>query len=220
MEELKKFAKGLSELKIEFDSEQFRQIETFINEIYLFNPTHKLVNATGQQLIIKHFLDSIAPYYILKGLFANYDENQIICDLGSGGGFPAVVLAIAFKKRHFVLIERSEKRAQFLQSCITLCNLNNRVEVINRDFTQIKNRYKIVTFRAVSPLSSIMGLISPILAEGGVVCAYKGKSNNVQKEVEALNLSDKQHKWRVEIEEIEVPFLDSERSLVILKKDN
>jgi 16S rRNA G527 N7-methylase RsmG len=65
-----------------------------------------------------------------------------------------------------------------------------------------------------------MGLVSPILAEGGVVCAYKGKSNNVQKEVEALNLSDKQHKWRVEIEEIEVPFLDSERSLVILQKDS
>ena len=103
--------KGLSELGVSFSDEQRRQLDTYWSELALWNGKYGLVNASGEALVIKHFLDSFSAVSVLKTM-----AFDTACDVGSGGGFPGLVLAVAFPDKKFTLIERSGKKALFWQT--------------------------------------------------------------------------------------------------------
>lgn len=202
---LKLFLKGLKELDILIDTTQQQQFETYINEIKLFNPTYRLIASNDDDFIAHHLLDCAAPSKLL-------DENGgTICDVGSGGGLPGIVLAILLKKRNFVLVERSAKRCGFLRNVVSLCNLSNRVEVVEKDLKEVKQKFSLVTFRAVSPLQDIVGELKSIVKEDGAIFAYKGKKEELDKELASLNCLK-----QTKVVSIKVPFSDAERNIVII----
>jgi 16S rRNA (guanine527-N7)-methyltransferase len=159
-------------------------------------------------LVTKHLLDSVAPVALLaKRGFASF------ADLGSGAGFPGIPLALAFPQVRAVLIERMERRALFLET--TLAELGRGdVVVLQRTFEEIKDRFDLVTFRAVAPLEpALVKKLRRLLNPGGVIAAYKGRREVVDAELATLGPLAED----AEVVPVTVPFLDEERHLVILR---
>ena len=106
-------------------------------------------------------------------------EAERIADIGSGAGFPGLVLAIALPESHVDLIESVGRKCEFIQRAIDAAGIPNAT-VLNARSEEIaasdrRDSYDAVTARAVGRLSTLAELASPLLREGGVLVAWKGK---------------------------------------------
>lgn len=127
--------------------------------------------------MLLHALDSIAGLPIIK----KNNPHQVL-DVGSGAGFPGVILALFDNSRKYVLLERSNKRASFLRIIsleLGLCN----VEVLERDVEREQNKYECITIRAFRDIREYASILRLILKDGGLIIAYKGKFEKVKFEV-------------------------------------
>jgi 16S rRNA (guanine527-N7)-methyltransferase len=216
---------GVASLGIAFDEGQFHQLFAYLDEIELWNPTYRLVGAEGEDLVVKHLLDSLSAVPVLQALIREKGwEACRFCDVGSGAGLPGIPLAIAFADMPFTLVERMGRRVGFLRNALAVSRLAQRVEVLQADVSEVKKEYDIVTFRAFHPLQDIMKDIGSILAESGVVCAYKSREENVQRELDAVEALVRRGAggsvsgWISKLVPVEVPFLDARRMLCLLEK--
>ena len=199
---------GAEKLKLDLTSLQRERLERYISEIELFNPIYKLVSYQDRdELIIRHILDSLAGLKVFEAL-----EGSSIADLGTGAGFPGVVLAIMLD-RPIVLVERMKRRVDFLKNVILRCNLKN-VRIVSKDVSEVEERFDIVTCRAFHPIFDIIDDVDRILSPNGVFAPYKGKKSYLYSEIE--NLSN----WDVSITNLHVPFLDEERIIALMRKKN
>ncbi len=106
-------------------------------------------------------------------------EAKRIADIGSGAGFPGLVLAVALPDARVDLIESVGRKCEFIQRAIDAAAIPN-ARVINARSEELaagegREGYAAVTARAVGRLSTLAELASPLLAEGGVLVAWKGK---------------------------------------------
>jgi 16S rRNA (guanine527-N7)-methyltransferase len=207
---------GLAKLGINLDLGQRTQLDAYIAEIELFNPVYKLVGAEGDELIIRHILDSLAGCPTMTELASSFPHARI-ADLGSGAGLPGIPLAIAMRSYEFTLVERMGRRVDFLRNALVRCSLLDRVSVFDRDLKEVKQQFDLITFRAFHPLYEILDLVAPILSEGGVVCAYKAQMEQVQEELEQVKVRCKS-RWQSSLVELDVPRLEASRMLCLLKK--
>ncbi len=177
-------------------------------ELERWNRRYGFVKAGGDELVVKHALDSIAAAPHIAGLA----RAGSVVDVGSGAGFPGIPLAIALPTIRFTLLERSSKKAAFLENCRALLGLAN-VRVTEADLASASGAFDVVTFRAVAPLSRILAE----LARSGVrwrwLAAYKGKADRVAQELAELG----DRGTGAEVIPLTVPFLDEERHLVVLR---
>lgn len=209
-------SEGLKALNLEFQDGQRTQLSRYIAEIELFNPVYKLVGASGEQLIVKHILDSLSAAHAIGRLSASLPACRI-ADLGSGAGLPGIPLAIALPSFEFTLVERMGRRVDFLRNALLACNLHQRVTVYDRDLKEVKDSFGLITFRAFHPLYDILDLVDPILCEGGYVCAYKAQVDQVEAELEQVARQCKS-RWKAEMLPLSVPNLDAQRMLCVLQK--
>ena len=201
--------KGLSQLGISLSTTQQKQLETYWSELALWNGKYGLVNASGDQLVIKHFLDSFSAVPVLKTM-----KFDTACDVGSGGGFPGLVLAVAFPDKKFTLIERSGKKALFLANTAVMMQASN-VEVRFEDADLVKEQFDLVLFRALGQFTQYFPTLYRLTASGGHLFALKGRREEIQQEIQSL-ASDIQKK--TEIKAAHVPFLEDERNFVIIER--
>lgn len=201
--------KGLEQLKLDLSGFQRDKLNAYIGELEQWNPLYSLVNATGEELIIRHILDSLSAVPLLGKM-----PGATLADMGSGGGLPGIPLAICFPDREVHLVERSGKRCDFLGNAKIMIGLNN-VTVLNRDLKDVAAAYRLITFRAFRPFEpEIVKGLKKALAPGGIIAAYKGKRKKTEEEMNALS----PHFSRMEIHGLSVPFLqDEERHLLILE---
>lgn len=102
-----------------------------------------------------------------------------IADIGSGAGFPGLVLAVALPSAQVDLIESVSRKCEFIQRAIDgagIANaqvLNSRSEELAAD--EGREAYDVVTARAVGRLSTLAELASPLLKDGGALVAWKGR---------------------------------------------
>jgi 16S rRNA (guanine527-N7)-methyltransferase len=192
-------------------------LEKYIAEIELFNPAYGLVGAKDHgELVTKHTLDSLAPL----GIILRLPEKQTgtarrIADAGSGAGLPGIPLAIALPDVSFTLIERMGRRAGFLRNTIAVLGLSNVTVAEGEMEKQPPECFDIITFRAFRPLEPplLRGLFR-LLADGGVLAAYKGRMEAIQTEMAAV----KKYSGGWEALPCPVPGLDEERHLVVIRK--
>ena len=194
------------------------KMETYINEIILFNSAYNLTNTSNHdQLVTRHILDSLAAYRNLKNIMEERKsscQNLLLGDIGSGGGLPGIPLAAAFPEVSFNLVERMSKRCAFLENCAAILGLKN-VEVICSQAENLPfQKYDLITFRAFRPLDTEMTkTLLRIVKNGGLLCAYKAKIESIKEEMDGIK--DLVSEYRVE--KLKVPGLeDSERNLVLI----
>ena len=207
---------SLDSMQLPMQEEQLDQLQDYIAELELFNPVYKLVGAEGEQLVIRHILDSLSGATTIAKL-ANKIENCSIADLGSGAGLPGIPLAIAMGDYPFSLIERMGRRVAFLRNALLRTRLSNRVQIIDCDLKEVKQQFDLITFRAFHPLADILDLVSTVLKDEGMVCAYKAGLAQVESELLQVENVCKS-KWKAEFVELSVPHLDAQRSLCLLQK--
>lgn len=201
-------------------------MEKYISEIVLYNSAYNLTNTSDHdELVVRHILDSLAPYKQIKNLIETRAEvlgtpgdfsNIVVGDIGSGGGLPGIPLAAAFPNVQFKLVERMEKRCSFLENCAAILGLKN-VEIINSEAERLEPQmFDFITFRAFRPLDKKMTkTLLRIVKEGGTLCAYKAKRESITEEMNGI----KDIVPNFEVAELKVPGLeDSERNLVLIKK--
>jgi 16S rRNA (guanine527-N7)-methyltransferase len=128
-----------------------------------------------------HIADSLTGLEIL-----DLREAPTIADIGSGAGFPGLALAVALPSAKVDLIESIGRKCEFIQRAIDEAGINN-ARVINsrsEELAQDEGResYAAVTARAVGRLSTLAELASPLLTDGGVLVAWKGKRDPDEEE--------------------------------------
>lgn len=116
----------------------------------------------------------------LTGLeVAELEKARRIADIGSGAGFPGLVLAIALPDSRLDLIESVGRKCEFMRSAIEVAGIANAT-VLNSRSEELaagegREFYDAVTARAVGRLSTLAELASPLLKENGILVAWKGK---------------------------------------------
>lgn len=236
--------RGLAALAVDCDENAVDRLMTYIGELEKWNPAYGLVNAEGDDLVIKHILDSLAPFRIVESLLAESDaragtteaagdgkaapESQspapagaTVSDLGSGAGLPGIPLSIVFPQRKFLLYERMDRRVRFLETQKLLLGLSN-VEICCAETSRPPRPYDIAVFRAFRPFSDIklFRAIWKNTKTGGALVAYKGKILNAHLELERLR-EDPAFSGgaaAADILPVWVPFLEEERCVVVLRK--
>jgi 16S rRNA (guanine527-N7)-methyltransferase len=200
-------------------------LERYIAEIELFNPVYGLVSCrTHDELIIRHILDSLAPLGIIIREAIKIPAGEIchIADAGSGAGLPGIPLATAFQffsENSFpaiqvTLIEKMERRADFLRSTSAVLSLKN----IFVEQCEIKNTprssFDIITFRAFKPLTQkLLKELLPLLKDSGVLAAYKGRIEKINEELQQLEAAGLAVRDTLPCP---VPFLEEQRHLVVI----
>ena len=199
---------GLELLGLEASGHQLSMLERFLDELEIWNSRLNLVGSSSRdEIIIRHVLDCAAGSEIISAL-----TGQSIADAGTGAGFPGMVLAILQPDRKFHLIERSSARAGFLRNCTALLGLRERVAIIESDISDVSQSFDIVTLRAFREFGSFYLRLRNLLNPGGKIAAYKGRMDAVLEDLDAAGLSPE----KADIRAVEVPFLDSERHMLIV----
>ena len=215
-------AEGFARLGLGADGKIQFLLEKYIEEIEFFNPAYSLVKVKDRdELIAKHILDSLAPLKIIQSLLAKTakklsSKKPAVADVGSGAGLPGIPLAICASESEFTLIERMGRRAGFLRDVQALLQLSN-VRVEEADMEEVKGaQFDLVVFRAFRPLETpiLKGLLR-LLAPDGVLAAYKARRTAIEEEMAGI---DNCFKLFWEILPLEVPFLEEERHLVLIRQ--
>jgi len=161
------------------------------------NKTLNLIgNSTINDIWTRHFLDSVQVIDFI-------DENdKMLVDLGSGAGFPGLVLAIALKDRKIPLkiklIEKSPKKVKFLKNLINELQLN--VEVINQNILEepIKFFDDVFITRAFKPLKTILQLMHNKADNWKIIFIFLGKTGKNEL-LQASKIWDIEYKQRVSV---------------------
>lgn len=103
--------------------------------------------------------------------------SRLIADLGSGAGFPGLVLAAALPQAEVALIESSRRKCEFLERAVEHVGLSNVAVVCRRAESWHAGRgtQDLVTARALAPLSVLVEYAAPLLRDGGALLAWKGR---------------------------------------------
>ncbi len=136
-----------------------------------------------------------------------------VLDVGTGGGFPGIPLAITQPQREFVLLDRSQKKTSFLRQAVIELGLNNVKIITTRiEAYETDRPFDVIVSRAFSDLRPFVESVERLLAPTGVLLAMKGK--NPTSEIDSLPSG-----WEQQTVALDVPRLDAERHLVVLTKN-
>lgn len=185
------FIKEIKDLGIELDDQMLNKLEDYYNILKEENEKYNLTRITTKEdVYLKHFYDSLTITKIV-----NIDA-QSICDLGSGAGFPGLVLAICFRNAKLTLIEANGKKCHFLNLVKDKLSLDN-VTIINarvEEFAKVNREvFDIVTARAVAPLKHLLEYGIPLVKVEGCFIAMKAsvkeEIKNIDTYYQKLNIS-------------------------------
>lgn len=215
-----KLTEGCKKLGITISQEQLASLELYINEILTFNESYNLMKAdNADELAVNHILDSLAPYSTIAELIATRaaaGTPVTVGDIGSGGGCPGIPLAVVFPQTTFVLVERMEKRCEFLTATVKKMNLQNVTIQCAQADKVASESFDIEVFRAFHPFDKdIAKLLFRMLKQNGYIAAYKARSEKIAEEMENVKYIIPEYKKIA----LTVPFLeDHERNLLVIQK--
>lgn len=161
---------------------QLNQFEEYYKYLVIENEKYNLTSIIEkEEVYIKHFYDS------LKIMDAcDLYSVKTFCDIGSGAGFPAIPIKIAYPHLSITIIEPTLKRCNFLKEIVKLLELTD-VTILNDRSENIKdehrNYFDVVTARAVAILPILLELTTPYAKKNGHFLALKGVSYSEELEL-------------------------------------
>ena len=208
------FLKELHKINIKITNKQLEQLEQYYNILVEENKKYNLTSITNkEEVYLKHFYDSLTINKIIDL------TNQSLCDIGTGAGFPGLVLKIVFPSLNITLVDSTVKKCNFLKMVISKLNLkdinitNERAEIYSKE---VREKYDIVTSRAVAPLKHLLEYSIPLVKVNGYYIAMK---SDISKEIEGINTYEEKLNIKEEDKIIfELPKENSLRTLIKYKK--
>ena len=208
------FLEELKKINITLTNDKLDKLQKYYEILITENQKYNLTAIIKQEdVYLKHFYDSLTLTKIV-------DLNtQSLCDIGTGAGFPGIVLKIVYPTLKVTLLDSTEKKCKFLQKVIDSLELKD-IEVINEraEIFSKENRekYDIVTSRAVAPLKHLLEYSIPLVKVNGFYIAMKGE---ITKETENIEIYYK----KLDIIEdkiltFQLPFEKSTRTLIRYQK--
>ena len=166
------FLKALADKGIQLSNKQLKQFELYYETLIEWNEKMNLTAITNKEdVYLKHFYDSltISFDYILN--------NQSLCDIGAGAGFPSIPLKIVYPDLKITIVDSLTKRITFLNHLIKVLELNN-VKAISARAEEYaidhRESFDIVTARAVARLNILDELCLPLVKLDGDFITLKG----------------------------------------------
>lgn len=211
------FLEELKKINIIPTEKQLAQLEEYYKLLIEWNEKINLTAITEkEQVYLKHFYDSLT---VSKILDLNKENN--LCDIGTGAGFPGLVLKIFYPELNITLVDSLNKRISFLNEVINKLGLK-KIETIHaraEEFAK-KNRekYDVVIARAVAPINILLEYCIPLIKENKYFISMKG---NISQEINLLDASlNKINGKFIKKEEFLLPFEESKRTLLLISKEN
>lgn len=201
------------ELNIDLNSDKALIFDKYARIFLEKNSSINLVSKNDENFLFeKHIFDSLA---ISK--FLNPKQGETLLDIGTGGGFPAIPLAILYENLDIYPLDSIRKKIAVIEEMKSELSLKNLHPICDR-VENIEQKFDYVTSRAVSSLDKILKLAFPKLKKGGYFIAYKSK--NAPEELKEAEKTIKRLKVKVlDIIEYTLPIEEVfQRNLVIFQK--
>lgn len=166
----KEFLEEVEKLGINLDEEKIEKLDKFYQILIEENKKINLTRITEkEEVYLKHFYDSLT---LVKE--SNLEKVETLCDVGTGAGFPGIVLKIVYPNLKVTLIDSLLKRVNYLNKTIEKLNLKN-IKAIHTRSEDYKGEFDIVTSRAVANLKKLIPWCIHLVKNSGVMIAMKGK---------------------------------------------
>ncbi|MDO4376085.1 MAG: 16S rRNA (guanine(527)-N(7))-methyltransferase RsmG [bacterium] len=206
------FISSLKELGLGITEEQINKFRVYASDLLSYNEHTNLTAIRNlDEVYLKHFYDSLTVYNVYKF------TNESVLDIGTGAGFPGIVLKIMFPDIKLTLLDSNNKKTTFLK--YVLGKLGIEANVINdraEKYYLFGERYDVVVSRAVADMSILSELAIPFCKVGGAFIAMKGKSSE---EIDNANYAIEFLGGKIsEAEEFSLPKDAGERTLVKVEK--
>ena len=206
------FVKELGKLDISITDDQLNKLEDFYNILVEENKKINLTRIVDKKdVYLKHFYDSLTLTRVV-------DLNSIntLCDIGSGAGFPGIVLKIVYPHLQVTLIDSLLKRVNYLNETIKKLNLTNIEAIHTRAEDYNDKQFDVVVSRAVANIEKLLTFSMHLVKDTGIFTAMKG---NITEEL------NEEVKVRIEttytiktIDKFTLPIENSNRALIVIKK--
>lgn len=209
------FLKELEKINITLTENQILKLEKFYELLVIWNEKINLTTILKEEdVYLKHFYDSLTLIKVI-----DLNKELTLLDVGTGAGFPGIVLKIVFPNLKITLLDSMNKRISYLNEIIKELDLKDIDTVCSRaeDYA-LKNRekYDIVVCRAVAHLEILVEITLPLVKVNGYFIAMKSNSNEeialARKKIFALNSKI------IEILSFKLPFENSIRTLIKIQK--
>lgn len=209
------FIKALNNINVTLTQNQLDQLNKYYELLVEYN---KVMNLTGitekEEVYLKHFYDSLTIIKII-------DLNNIdsLCDIGTGAGFPGLVLKIVFPNLKITLLDSLNKRIEFLKIVINELGLKD-IEVIHTRAEEYalnnRNKFDVTTARAVAHTSILLEYAIPLTKIGGYFIPLKANMETEIKEID--NAINELNVELIEKQEFKLPIEESNRTILLFKK--
>lgn len=198
---------GLRELNLNCSSLQLEKLLKYLELLQRWNKAFNLTAIRDPlQMVRLHLLDSLAIHPYVQGL-------KSIIDVGTGPGLPGIPLAILNPEINFTLLDSNGKKTRFLFQAINELKLTNASEINYRvEAYQPNQLFDAVISRAFSSISDMLNQCDHLVSDQGCFLAMKGKKPDSE-----LSQMSKAYKV-IEVSEVNVPLIDSERHLIKIIK--
>ena len=204
------FIKYLEELNIYPTVEQLIKLDKFYKLLISWNEKINLTRITEEKdVYLKHFYDSLT---ITKEV--DLSKINTLCDVGTGAGFPGIVLKIMYPNLKVTLIDSLLKRVNYLNEIIKDLELTD-IKAVHTRGEDYKDKFDVVTSRAVANIEKLVTFTMHLVDKDGVFIAMKGNIDNELTISVERNIS-KKYKI-VKINKFKLPIEESDRSLVVIK---
>lgn len=210
------FTKGFKELGIEFPDESINALVLYARELIKWNRKVNLIakNTPIVDIVEKHFLDSLT---LLSVLQSQATPHSHLLDVGSGAGFPGLVIKIVNPARPVTLLEPRQRRVTFLNHVIRTLQLAE-IEVIPKRTDELVSsshpHYGIITARAVADVATFLDMVKELAPAGTLVICLQGASGPEQWERAQTN----QNYSGKALVQTTLPFSGASRSILVFRK--
>ena len=204
------FIEELSKLNIYLSEKQIEQLDKYYKLLIEWNEKINLTRITEyEDVYLKHFYDSLTIAKVV-----DLKETTTLCDVGTGAGFPGVVLKIVYPNLKITLVDSLQKRVNYLNEIVKELGLED-IHAIHSRGEDYKETFDVVTARAVANIEKLVTYTMHLVKKDGIFVAMKG---NVEEELTPQVEQKLNKKYKIEqVEKFLLPIEHSNRSLIVIK---